>query len=149
MWGLRLGLAVGLALFLRASSRTRRTEPYPSATGFQWQSTPLFNHLSVGIAQTTLSRTSMQTKKSVPVEFFYLLSSVRLLKRTTFCVELTFYASLRHRFSQHPLASAGERKVNGGESKVSRQARSPHNLRAPRWTLKLAFLDSKLAPVYF
>jgi hypothetical protein len=53
---------------------------------------------------------------------------------------LTFHSPSLMPLLPMPTLSAGEHKVNGGESRVSRQVRLPHNLRAPRSKPKMASL---------
>jgi hypothetical protein len=64
-------------------------------------------------------------------------------KENNFLQRAYFSLTPRRRFYQHPPANAGECKVSGGKSKVSRQVGLPRSLRAPRWVPKLTFLDSQ------
>src|SRR5206468_2481435 len=52
----------------------------------------------------------------------------------------TFHSPFQRRFYQHPLANAGECKVSGGESKVSRWVGLPRSSRTPRSKPKMASL---------
>jgi hypothetical protein len=55
---------------------------------------------------------------------------------TEFCIELTSHSPPPTPLLRALTLSAGEHKVSGGESRVSRQVGLPHNLRAPRSKLK-------------
>jgi hypothetical protein len=61
-------------------------------------------------------------------------------KTTEICIELTFHSPSPTPLLPAPTLSAGEHKVSGGESRVSRQVGLPHTLRAPRSKPKMASL---------
>jgi hypothetical protein len=59
------------------------------------------------------------------------------------CIEFAFHSPPLAPLLTAPTLSAGEHKVSGGESKVSRQVGLPHSLRPPRSKPKMASLLGK------